>query len=217
MFRRIALVMMAVLACAGQAVAQDQWGVSLSLTPSWESGPGVNRLFGADRVDMQGSEFRIGFVRGVDTSGDWGVSLVRTTIANDSSLDVDTSACGRGSCGTFLRTVEPTRMTGFEIHYFEPWKTWRDRIQIGAVGAVGLGFLRGQVYKRTITEESEVEAYDAKAGELFPPSKSVLPLLRMEVAAAAIIVPGVKVRASGGFAMPGYHTFGVTVSYLIPR
>src|ERR671931_398044 len=49
--------------------------------PSWRSGPGVNRLFGADRIDMQGSEFRVGFVRGIDLSGDWGLSFVKTTIA----------------------------------------------------------------------------------------------------------------------------------------
>lgn len=216
MFRRIALVVLAILA-ATPAAAQDQWGVSFALTPSWETGPGVNRLFAADRVDMRGSDFRFGFVRGFELEGDWGMSFVRTTINSNSSLDVDVSPCGRGSCGTFLRTVEPTRLTGFEFHQFQPFKTWRNRVQLGMLGAVGLGWLRGQVYKRTTTEDSDVEAFDASAGELFPPSQSVLPLLRMEVAAAAIVVPGLKVRASGGFSMPGYHTFGLSVVYLIPR
>jgi hypothetical protein len=217
MLRRITLVTVAVFAFAGQAAAQNQWGVSFALTPSWQSGPGIDKLFSADRVDMEGSEFRFGFIRGVDLDGDWGVSLVRTTIADDSSLDVDVSTCGRGSCGTFLRTTGPTRMTGFEVHYYEALKTWRNRFQIGTVGAAGLGWLRGQVYKRTTSENGDVELFDAKAGELFPPSTSVMPLLRMEIAAAAIVVPGVKIRASGGFAMPGYHTFGVTFVYLIPR
>jgi hypothetical protein len=217
MLRRTALVMIAVLACASHAAAQDLWGVSFAVTPSWETGPGVNRLFSADRVDMEGSEVRFGFVRGQDLSGDWGMSFVRTTIANNSSLDVDVSSCGRGSCGTFLRTIEPTRMTGFEVHFFEPLKTWRNRVQIGTLGAVGLARLRGQIYKRTTSENGDVESFDAKAGELFPPSTSVVPLLRMEIAAAAIVVPGLKVRASGGFSMPGYHTFGLTFVYLIPR
>jgi hypothetical protein len=62
MVRRIALVMLIVLMAAAPAAAQDQWGVSFALTPSWESGPGVNRLFAADRVDMTGSDFRFGFV-----------------------------------------------------------------------------------------------------------------------------------------------------------
>lgn len=217
MLRCIALVTIAVFAFAGQAAAQNQWGVSFALTPSWQTGPGINRLFSADRIDMEGSQFRFGFVRGVDLAGDWGVSFVRTTIGDNSSVDLDVSACGRSNCGTFLRTIEPTRMTGFEVHYYEALKTWRDRIQIGTVGAVGLGWLRGEVYKRTTSEDGDVESFDTKAGELFPPSTSVMPLLRMEIAAAAIVVPGVKIRASGGFAMPGYHTFGVTVVYLIHR
>jgi hypothetical protein len=216
MVRRIAPVMLIVLIAAAPAAAQDQWGVSFALTPSWESGPGVNRLFAADRVDMTGSDFRFGFVRGIDLAGDWGMSVVRTTIDRDSSLDVDVAKCGRGNCGTFLRTTEPTRLTGFEFHQYQPFKTWKDRIQIGLVGAVGLGWLQGHVYKRTTTEESDVEAFDAKAGELFPPSTSVLPLARMELAVAGIIVPGLKVRASGGFSMPGYHTFGLSFLYLIP-
>jgi hypothetical protein len=85
------------------------------------------------------------------------------------------------------------------------------------VGAVGLGWLRGQVYKRTTSEQGDEESFDTKAGELFPPSTSVMPLLRMEIAAAAVAVPGVEIRASGGFAMPGYHTFGLTFVYLIPH
>jgi hypothetical protein len=217
MFIRIALVAMVIFMCAGRAAAQDLWGVTFSLTPSWESGPGVDRLFGADRIDMEGSELRFGFVRGYDMAGDWGISFVRTTIADDSSLDVGVAPCSRGNCGTFLRTIEPTRLTGFEVHQFQPFKTWKERIQLGMVGAVGLGWMRGQVYKRTASEESVVESFDANAGELFPRSKSVVPLLRMEIAAAAIVVPGLKIRASGGFAMPGYHTFGLTFVYLIPR
>ena len=216
MLRRIALVVLAI-AIAAPAAAQDQWGVSFALTPSWETGPGVHRLFAADRIDMRGSDFRFGFVRGFELEGDWGMSFVRTTIDSNSSLDVDVAPCARGNCGTFLRTIEPTRLTGFEFHQYQPFKTWRNRIQIGMVGAVGLGWLRGQVYKRTATDDSDVESFEASAGELFPPSQSVLPLLRMELAGAAIVVPGLKVRASGGFSMPGYHTFGLSVVYLIPR
>ena len=45
-----------------------------------------------------------------------------------------------------------------------------------------------------------------------------MPLARIELAVAGIIVPGFKVRASGGFGMPGYHTFNIAFVYLIsPR
>jgi hypothetical protein len=217
MLRRIAVVMVAVLTVGSHAAAQDQWGVTVALTPSWESGPGVKQLFSADRVDLQGSEMRIGFVRGLELSGDWGLSFVNTSIADNSSLDVDVSSCGRGNCGTFFRTVGRTHLTGFEFHQYQAFKTWRDRVQLGMVGAVGMGWLRGQVYKRTTTDASDVESFSAPAGELFPPSKSVMPLASLEIAASAIVVRGVKVRASGGFAMPGYHKFGLTFIYLIPR
>jgi hypothetical protein len=216
MFRRIALVTLGILMLPGRVAAQDQWGASFAMTPSWQTGPGISRLFAADRVDMHGSEVRWGFVRGADLAGDWGISFVKTTIASDSSLDVDVSSCGRGNCGTFFRTTEGTRMTGFEFHKFEPFKTWRDRVQVGMLGAVGLARMQGQIYKRTTTDDSDVESFDTNAGELFPPSTSVVPLLRMELAAAVIVVPGLKVRASGGFAMPGYHTFGFSFLYLIP-
>jgi len=216
MFRRIALVTLGILMLPGRVAAQDQWGASFAMTPSWQTGPGISRLFAADRVDMHGSEVRWGFVRGADLAGDWGISFVKTTIASDSSLDVDVSSCGRGNCGTFFRTTEGTRMTGFEFHKFEPFKTWRDRVQVGMLGAVGLARMHGQIYKRTTTDDSDVESFDTNAGELFPPSTSVVPLLRMELAAAVIVVPGLKVRASGGFAMPGYHTFGFSFLYLIP-
>jgi hypothetical protein len=216
MSKQIALVIVAVLSFAGRANAQDQWGVSVALTPSWESGPGVKFLFDADRIDLEGSEVRVGVIRGLDLAGDWGFSFVNTVIAADSTLDVDVLPCTRGSCGTFLRTVDRTRLTGFEFHQFQPFKTWRERVQLGMIGAVGLGWMRGQVYKRTISDASDVESFSASAGELFPPSTSVVPLLRMEIAAAVIVVPGLKVRASGGFSMPGYHKFGVSFLYLIP-
>jgi|SRR5947209_6881716 len=215
MRRQIVLVLVSTLMLAGRAAAQDQWGINVALTPSWQSGPGVKALFNADRLDLHGSEIRIGVVRGVDIAGDWGFSFLSTTIAPNSTVDTDVAPCSRGTCGTFLRTVDKTRMTGFEFHQFQPFMTWRDRVQLGMIGAVGLGWLRGQVYKRTVTDASDVETYGAEAGELFPPSKSVMPLVRVEVAVAGIIVPGFKVRASGGFGMPGYHTFNIAFIYLI--
>ena len=216
MLKRITFVVVILLLVASPTLAQDRWGVSLALTPSWQTGPGVKQLFTADRIDMQGSEFRIGAVRGQDLSSEWGISLVRTTIDNDSSLDKDVVPCDRGNCGTFLRTTAATRLSGIEAHRFEVLKTWRERFQLGTIGAVGIGWLRGQVYKRTTTDETDVELFDAKAGELFPPSTNIMPLLRIEIAGSALVTQGLKVRASGGFSMPGYHTFNVTFVYLIP-
>ena len=216
MLKRTIFVVVILLLATSPALAQDHWGVSFAVTPSWQTGPGVKQLFTADDIDMQGSEFRLGFVRGQPLSSEWGISFVRTTIDNDSSLEKDVVPCDRGSCGTFLRTIAPTRVTGIEAHRFEALKTWRDRFQLGTIGAIGIGWIRGQVYKRTTTDETDVEAFDAKAGELFPPSTSIMPLLRIEIAGSALVAQGLKVRASGGFSMPGYHTFNLTFVYLIP-
>lgn len=217
MSRQIVLAIVVTLSLAGRAGAQDQWGVNVSVTPSWTTGPGIKALFNADAIDLHGSEVRLGFVRGLDIEGDWGLSFVSTTIAPDSTVDVNVSPCSRGTCGTFLRTADQTRLTGFEFHQYQPFITWRDRVQLGMVGAVGLGWLRGQVQKRTITDASDVESSSASASELYPPSKSVVPLARIEVAVAGIIVDGFKIRASGGFGMPGYHTFNIAFVYLFGR
>jgi hypothetical protein len=162
---------------------------------------------------------RVGFVRGWLLGGDWGLSYVDKPVDEDSSLNDNVANCSRGTCGVFYRTLPDVRLTGIEFHQFHPFKTWKERVQIGTVGAIGIGWLRGKVYRRTTTDESDAESFDAPAGELFPPrdTMNVVPLLKLEIAGAAIIAPGFKVRASGGFSMPGYETFSLTFVYLIPN
>jgi hypothetical protein len=41
-----------------------------------------------------------------------------------------------------------------------------------------------------------------------------VPLGRIEIAAAAILTPGLKVRVSGGFSFPATQVFSITVNYL---
>jgi len=210
--RVFAFVLLAALTAASSARAQDQWGFSASLTPSWQTGNPARYLFGADQIAMSGSEVRFGVVRGDITGGDWGFSFVDKSIAENSTEQVDVSNCGGQQCGTFYRTLSQTRLTGLEFHQFRPYWTWRDRVQVGMVGAVGVGWLRGNVYKRTVSDQGVAESFNAPADELFPPSSSVVPLLRLEVAGTGIVAPGLKVRVGGGFSMPGYHTFGITLT-----
>jgi hypothetical protein len=217
MIKTMAVVVFAALNFATVAAAQDQWGVSVGLTPSWQTGGGSRFLLKADRVDLHGSEIRLGFVRGSVFEGDWGMSFIDKAIDENSTLDVDVTSCGRGDCGTFYRTLTTTRMTGLEVHEYRPFKTWRDRVQLGMVGAVGVAWMRGNVYRRTTSDLSDIESFDADAGELFPPSRSVVPLVRLEIAGSGIIAEGLKIRASGGFSMPGYHRFGVTFMYIFPE
>src|SRR2546425_11769703 len=105
------------------------------------------------------------------------MSFVNKAISENSTLDVNVSSCTQGDCGTFYRTLPQTRMTGLEFHEFVPYKTWREREQLGMVGSVGLAWLRGHVDKRTLTEQADVEADQAKAAGHFPPSQTGVPLL----------------------------------------
>jgi hypothetical protein len=214
--RRALVAALALCSLASPVAAEDQWGVSVGITPTWQTGAPVRHLFGADVVDMRGSEVRFGVVRGDLYEGDWGLSFVDKSIDEDSSVQVDRNGCALIQCGTFYRSRAQTRLTGVEFHQFRPFMTWRDRIQVGMVGAVGVGWLRGTADKRITTEQGVVEAAVVTADELFPPSASVVPLMKLEVAATGIVAPGLKIRIGGGFSMPGYHTFGITASYLVP-
>jgi hypothetical protein len=217
MARISTLVLIATLVLAGDARAQDQWGFSAGLTPSWHTADPVRFLFGADQVDISGSEARFGVVRGNLLEGDWGFSFVDKSIDENSTVEVDQSSCSRGQCGTFYRTLAHTRLTGVEFHQFEAMKTWRDRVQLGLVGAVGVGWLRGTLYKHSVSDQADVESFSAPADELFPPSASVVPLMRLELAVTGIVGANLKVRVGGGFGMPGYHTFGISLFYFVPQ
>jgi hypothetical protein len=217
MTRLTAVVLLATLSFASEVGAQDQWGLHVGLTPSWQTANPSRFLFKADRIDLTGSEVTLGFVRGQPLEGDWGLSFVNKAITQNSTLDVDVSSCSRGTCGTFYRTLPQTRMTGLEFHQFIPYKTWRERVQLGMVGSLGVAWLRGNVYKRTTTEASDVESFQAPAGELFLPSNDIVPLFSLELAVAGLVTDSLKVRASGGFSMPGYRKFHMTFIYLIPE
>jgi hypothetical protein len=214
---RVFVCALLVIGMATPVSAQDRWGFSAGLTPSWQTGNPSRFLFRADEMHMTGSEVRFGVVRGDLLEGDWGFSFVDKSIAEDSTLQLDRSTCGAGQCGTFYRTLAHTRLTGLEFHQFQPFKTWRDRVQMGMVGAVGVGWLRGDVYRRNVNDQEVVESFSAPADELFPPSSSVVPLMRVEIVGTGIVAPGLKIRVGGGFSLPGYYTFGITLLYFVPE
>ena len=215
MLRVLTLVLL-VAVSARPALAQDQWGVSAGLTPSWQTANPSRFLFGADDIQMHGSEVRFGVVRGNVIGSDWGFSFVDKSIDENSTLQVDASNCLGEPCGTFYRTLSETRLTGVEFYQFQPFNTWRERVQLGMVGAVGVGWLRGTINKRTVSDQGLVESAGVPADELFPPSSTLVPLMKLELAVAGIVAPGLKVRVGGGFSMPGYHTFGITLYYFVP-
>ena len=232
-FRRIvALLGLVLFFAAAHASAQESsWGVSGSFVPSWTV-PADNALskamFGADALDIAGSEFRVGFVRGRMMGGDWGVSFVRrklkdgSTISADLYTDPELPALQQGEFTT-LRNVE---LTGVEVHKFTPFGTIAKRVQIGLLFGGGIASSKGELDTRTVSADYRFtgnqmvkvpvetrETLDAK--ELVFPRNGLVPLGRLEVAVAGIVAPGLKVRASGGMAFPGMHSFSIAGVYLI--
>ncbi len=74
--RRLIVMTSVMLLCDSPASAQflerfeeSHWGVQASLTPEWRSAEFVRDIFGADKFDMSGSDFTVGFARGRMRSG----------------------------------------------------------------------------------------------------------------------------------------------------
>lgn len=161
------LVPLVFIACLeGTALAQgpssqgSSWGVVGGFSP-WGPDSRVEKivtpLFNEDLLPLlDGSDLRIGIVRGRILSGDWGVTFIRKTMAQGSSANTsDGGGCdGRPGAGGAIVfncfddgvTVTPDalQMTGFEVHKFVPFGTIKKRVQIGLNFAGGLGVGKGQ-------------------------------------------------------------------------
>lgn len=232
-FHRIAALIAMVLffAVVSASAQESSWGVSGSFVPAWTV-PGDNAvakaIFNADALHITGSEFRVGFVRGRTLGGDWGVSFVRRKLNDGSTVsaglytDPSMPNVEQGDFTT-LRNVE---ITGVEVHKFSPFATIAKRAQIGLVFGGGIGSSKGDLETRRVyvdytfsgnrvvpTKVESRETIDAK--ELVYPGNGLVPLGRLELAVAGIVAPGLKVRASGGMAFPGLHTFSIAGVYLI--
>jgi hypothetical protein len=210
------------------ALAQDSsWGVIGGLTPTWRvPDNAIKNLFDARAVDLSGSEFRIGIVRGKELGGDWGVSLVQkkfkegSTVTRQADYDI-------ADLGTFPATLgfttTDTSLLGVELHKYANFATIKDRVQIGMIFGGGIGQLRGSVNRHAEVvvnagDVGRIENFNETvvASELFAPlgfEIEYVPLFRTELAVTGIVAPGLKVRASGGFNMPGTQVFSISAIY----
>ena len=210
------------------ALAQDSsWGVIGGLTPTWRvPDNAIKNLFDARAVDLSGSEFRIGIVRGKEFGGDWGVSLIQkkfkegSTVTRQADYDLD----GQGTFPAILGfTTTDTSLRGVELHKYANFATIKDRVQIGMIFGGGIGQLRGTVNRHAEVfvnagDVGRIENFNESvaATELFAPlgfEIEYVPLFRTELAVSGIVAPGLKVRASGGFNMPGTQVFSVSAVY----
>lgn len=250
------LVCVAFLLCgAFTAAAQSdptRWGASASFAPKWNvptgSGPLAQMaevLFesGDFGMNVRGSDFRIGAVRGRSLAGEWGVSFVRRTMKDGSTQGGIEEQCfdntGPGgqitrqcfSAGT-LYIYHDVTMRGVEVNKFIPFLLIKKRIQVGVDLAGGVGVLKGfaerrepdtiftdvrnaqgQIIGQTSTTIINSTIVDAKALMGLDPTL----IGRVELAVAGILMPQLKVRFSGGINFPGMHSASLTASYFFGR
>lgn len=196
-------------------VDQATWGVTGGLTPTWRMPGGLlESAFGAQKIDLHGQEFEIGLVRGRKNGGEWGVSLVRKRFSKDATVVLS----GKSGQGSF--TTTDAELLGFEVHRFFAFATIADKAQIGINVAGGVGQLRGFVdasYIPSNTADLRAAA-PVRAVDIFDfidKDITKLPLLKVELAVAALAGDRVKVRIGGGFNFPGFQVVSVTFSYLM--
>ena len=158
---------MAAFAQDGRETEQTHWGITGSTAPSWEIVSGLKRIFDAPHVVLKGSEFQVGFARGRELGGDWGVSLVRKRIT-EATFDESEPICAfprvetPGGAAPFegfelekcvrygdLYTIKDAYVTGVEIHKYAPVVTIKRRVQIGMNFAGGVGAIQGEAEKRS--------------------------------------------------------------------
>lgn len=208
----------------------SHWGAEVTFSPQWQTLHFVEQLT-KETLDIKGSEFKVGIVRGRDLSGDWGVEYIRKTINDGSRVDeTHSSTCINSTCvstGRFYFTRNVT-LSGLEVYKFIPFGTIKRRVQIGVNVAGGVGTFNGQVEthkidpvfsfnpqtrQSTITTTETVTTDSAKNLIKFSP----FPTGKAEIAVAVIAAPGFKIRASGGLNFPGSQRFALTAIYFFGR
>lgn len=184
------------------ARAQDTyWGVAAELSPQWKSLKQIDVVFDADALDISGTTFRIGFVRGQTLGAEWGVSFVRKGVKEGGVINR-----GRNS----FHFGDDVAMVGVEINKFAVFTTIRDRAQIGLIVGGGVARVDGTAIAST---GEVIEAKRALA--ILGSDVTVQPQFRLELAGAAIVMAGFKIRISGGFDWPGTTRFTIGGVYFI--
>lgn len=252
---RLVVCVAFVLCGASIAAAQSdttRWGASVSLAPKWTVPTGSGPLAqlgelmfesGDFGMNVRGSDFRIGAVRGRSLAGEWGVSFVRRTMKDGSTQGGIEEQCfdnpGPGgqtirqcfSNGTFYIYHDVT-MRGVEVNKFIPFVLIKKRIQVGVDLAGGFGVLKGSAERRD-PETIYTDVRNAQGQIIGQTTTTIInstivdaktlmgvdPTLigRVELAVAGILMPRLKVRFSGGINFPGMHSASLTASYFFGR
>jgi hypothetical protein len=218
-----------------QSAEESHWGLTASFTPTWTAHDKFREtlLNFEGTGTVEGSEFTIGVVRGRSLGGDWGVSFVHKPLKDGSGTVLTEESFSES------RVAQNVLFKGVEAHWFIPFATIRDRVQIGLNVGGGAGFVEGNILQTQISAfsvPSGLPNFAEQVCSVYPPGTcrltaagleitelrpaedvmySVTPLIKLELAGAVIVAPGLKVRVSGGLNMPSTSSFRVAVVYLI--
>jgi hypothetical protein len=223
------LLTLSIPAAASAQSERSYWGVAVGWVPEWESHDVVKILFDAERLALTGDEFRIGVARGRMNGGDWSLSYIRKRFDAGSRVIANEAEAFEVTPGQFFTfseelIVQNAKLDGLEFQKFVAFATIKRRVQIGMNFGVGFAKIDGTVLRRSqdidflppafaptpVTRESLEPANSLLVGEI-----DYLPLGKVELAVGVNAAPGLKVRVSGGFNMPGVPALGATVVYLV--
>lgn len=222
-YRRL-LVTLCLVLVPTVALAQDEthWGVAAAFTPQWKVPEQLEELFDGV-VDLKGTDFAIGIVRGRHRAGDWGLSFIHKKVKDGSRVEKFEQNCDFTN-GCFTEgssfVTNGVVVNGVELHKYVPFGTIKERVQIGMNFASGVGSFSGDLQERQLEPElipgnrfpgpgRQVETLTiSPASELL--GTAMLPLVKIQIAAGFIVSPSFKIRVQGGLDVPGYELFSVT-------
>ena len=195
----VLLLLSVPMSASGQTLRQ-RWGVTFDVSPTWTMPDYQAVLLNAERVDMSGSEFRVGLTRGRVLGGDWSLSFVRKSIRDRDEAVVK-------SDGTVLGTNANTLLAA-ELSGFKSLATIKRRVQIGVTVGAGVGRFRGTVVQSRPGSPQEMVAAETLFSFQRGPAE-VVPLGRAELTGAITVAARTKVRLSGGVGFPGQRVIGI--------
>lgn len=198
-------------------VERNLWGVSASIIPGfeWQAPQAFKAFYLADEIDLRGTEFQVGVVRGSMSGGDSGWSFIRQPVKEGSFV-----RDGEDPAAVRLTAAGDVTLDGIMYHRYAPFTTIRDRVQIGMIVSGGAGWYRGTVDRsRTVdgvpTDDRVAASLLSGLGRESESGWIPMPMFRFEGAVAGILGAGFKARVSGGYALPNGRVIRIGIVYLV--
>jgi hypothetical protein len=249
--KRSLMLLFLVALCPTLAEAQpddpNRWGVGVGFVPKFRISNGSGVLgklaevmyeSGDAGLDVKGSDFRIGVVRGRKLGGEWGVSYIRRSFKEESTQGAVQTSCSPGQqpnsqiCQTGGEEYfynDNVVLNGIEANKLFVLGTIKSVVQIGIDLGGGVGWMSGTAIQRktepvfgnftqppantTLNIPTTVTETEVPASTLV--GVDPVPIGRAELSVGFILGNNVKVRASGGMNIPGSHIFSVTTSVFL--